>query len=77
MQYGTFLYAIYFIVSFPMYLRIDEDVTAKRWSLSEVALDSFAAGMIVTQHLDFWRMFVGPITQLASSAERSRIPFVG
>lgn len=33
---GSLFYAIYFFVSFPMFIRIDEDPQARRWSLGEV-----------------------------------------
>lgn len=32
---GSLFYAIYFFVSFPMFIRIDED-PGKKWSLGEV-----------------------------------------
>ena len=66
---GSLFYAIYFFVSFPMFYRIDEYHSAKHaskvknmgWTLSEIVLDSLAAGMIVTIILDLWRLFLGPL----------------
>eukprot|EP00871_Galdieria_phlegrea_P005481 jgi/Galph1/5934/GphlegSOOS_G4639.1 len=37
--YGSVFYALYFVVSFPMFFRIDED-PQNRWTLNAVALDS-------------------------------------
>eukprot|EP00878_Enallax_costatus_P017126 GHUV01017981.1.p1 GENE.GHUV01017981.1~~GHUV01017981.1.p1 ORF type:complete len:120 (-),score=14.78 GHUV01017981.1:89-448(-) len=34
---GSLFYAIYFFVSFPMFMRIDEDPAVKRWTLGEVS----------------------------------------
>jgi len=60
---GSVFYALYFIVSFPMFYRIEEDLHngGKKYSLSEIAIDAFAASMIVTCLLDFWRLGVGSI----------------
>mmetsp|Transcript_26971 Transcript_26971/g.46495 ORF Transcript_26971/g.46495 Transcript_26971/m.46495 type:complete len:279 (+) Transcript_26971:62-898(+) len=57
---GSIVYGIYFIVSFPMFYRLDEEV-GDNWSLSKTALDSFACCMIVTCLLDFWRLVIGGI----------------
>ena len=43
-----------------MYLRMDEEV-GSCWSLSRAALDGFACSMLITQALDFWRIWIGPI----------------
>ncbi|KAA8496932.1 Cycloeucalenol cycloisomerase [Porphyridium purpureum] len=76
---GSVFYALYFVVSFPMYLRIDEHELDNRgaagapagspcdeklkpryvlnfFSLGQAVLDSFAAAMMVTMLLDFWRL---------------------
>ncbi|KXZ42322.1 hypothetical protein GPECTOR_162g137 [Gonium pectorale] len=60
---GSLFYAIYFFVSFPMFYRIDEYPQRKgaKWTSSEAALDSLAAGMFVTILLDLWRISVGSI----------------
>lgn len=64
-KYGTVFYALYFVVSFPMFRRLDERFTSsenrKGWDLGRTALDAFACCMIVTMLLDFWRLFIGPI----------------
>jgi cycloeucalenol cycloisomerase len=33
---GSLFYAIYFFVSFPLFMRLDEEPAGKRWSLGEV-----------------------------------------
>jgi len=73
---GSAIYALYFIVSFPMFYRLDEDVTARRMSMGGVALDSFAAAMIVTLLLDFYRLALGPIYSNVSSESTSGVPFI-
>ncbi|KAF6255411.1 cyclopropyl isomerase-like protein [Scenedesmus sp. NREL 46B-D3] len=65
---GSLFYAIYFFVSFPMFMRLDEQVAGRRWSLREVALDALAAGMLVTLLLDFWRITVGGIVDSPAAA---------
>ncbi|XP_040985707.1 cycloeucalenol cycloisomerase-like [Juglans microcarpa x Juglans regia] len=57
---GSLFYAIYFIVSFPMFLRIDEK-PGDSWELPRVAVDALGAAMLVTIILDLWRIFLGPI----------------
>jgi hypothetical protein len=34
---GSLFYAIYFFVSFPMFMRLDEQVAGQRWNLREVS----------------------------------------
>ncbi|KAF6004154.1 Cpi1p [Cyanidiococcus yangmingshanensis] len=75
--FGSAFYGLYFIVSFPMYYRLDEvdEMTrvplkrdekrllsaASRWTLGQVILDALAAAMIVTILLDIWRLAIGGI----------------
>jgi cycloeucalenol cycloisomerase len=70
--YGSVFYGLYFVVSFPMFLRIEE-TPKDRWSLGRVAIDGFAAGMLVTYLLDFWRLALGPIHALKVTPQ---VPFV-
>lgn len=56
---GNGFYALYFVVSFPMYYRMDEDGT--QWTLGRAIVDAFGAAMIVTCLLDFWRLTIGSI----------------
>lgn len=65
---GSLFYAIYFIVSFPMFLRIDEK-PGDPWDLPRVAIDSLGAAMLVTIILDLWRIFLGPIIPVSSSKQ--------
>ncbi|EME28340.1 Cycloeucalenol cycloisomerase [Galdieria sulphuraria] len=69
--FGSVFYAIYFVVSFPMYYRIDED-PQHDWNLTAVVLDSFAAAMIVTVLLDLWRIFIGSL----NGSQFQGIPFI-
>jgi len=43
---GIWFYAIYFLISFPMFFRLDENPKQK-WTLSQTAIDALAAAMIV------------------------------
>lgn len=61
---GSLFYAIYFFVTFPMFYRIEEDPSDKRWTLWQVALDALAAGMLVTIFLDLWRLGLGAIVSI-------------
>jgi cycloeucalenol cycloisomerase len=71
--YGSVFYGLYFITSFPMFLRLDEEEDTC-WSLSRTVLDSFACCMIITTLLDFWRLSLGPIFEGAVVAT---IPLLG
>jgi cycloeucalenol cycloisomerase len=58
---GSAFYGIYFIVSFPMFLMVDEDVmTAKgkknAYSMRRVVWESLGSCMLVTLLLDFVRI---------------------
>lgn len=64
---GSVFYAMYFLVSFPMFKRLDEDPNTP-WSLSQVAVDALGASMLVTIVLDIWRITVGPIVDVPWSA---------
>lgn len=61
---GSLFYAIYFIVSFPMFIRIDEK-PGNKWDLPRVAVDALGAAMLVTILLDLWRIFLGPIVPIS------------
>ncbi|PON77334.1 Cycloeucalenol cycloisomerase [Parasponia andersonii] len=65
---GSLFYAIYFIVSFPMFLRIDEKPGAP-WDLPRVAIDALGAAMLVTIILDLWRIFLGPIVPIQDTKQ--------
>ena len=56
---GSIVYALYFVVGFPMFLLFDEDsAKATTW---DAVRDSCAAAMLVTCLLDFWRLLLGGI----------------
>ncbi|KAJ7945723.1 Cycloeucalenol cycloisomerase [Quillaja saponaria] len=65
---GSLFYAIYFIVSFPMFLRIDEK-PGNPWDLPRVAVDALGAAMLVTIILDLWRIFLGPIVPVPDTKQ--------
>ncbi|GAB2269702.1 Bifunctional protein GlmU [Dionaea muscipula] len=65
---GSLFYAIYFIVSFPMFLRIDEK-PGDEWRLPRVAVDALGAAMLVTIILDLWRIFLGPIISISETKQ--------
>uniref|UniRef100_A0A1D1YJS6 Cycloeucalenol cycloisomerase n=1 Tax=Anthurium amnicola TaxID=1678845 RepID=A0A1D1YJS6_9ARAE len=65
---GSLFYAIYFIVSFPMFLRVDEK-PGDPWDLGRVAVDALGAAMLVTIILDLWRLFLGPIVPAPDSKQ--------
>ena len=57
---GSAFYGIYFLVSFPMFLRVDEDVRADGKGLSKVVAAALPAGAVeamggrMTHHSVFW-----------------------
>mmetsp|Transcript_11811 Transcript_11811/g.29544 ORF Transcript_11811/g.29544 Transcript_11811/m.29544 type:complete len:327 (+) Transcript_11811:108-1088(+) len=55
---GSAFYGIYFIVSFPMYVRLDEDVK-RRHTAFDALIESLASGMAVLFLLDFVRVAMG------------------
>ena len=69
---GSLFYAIYFFVSFPLFYRIEENPLEK-WTIGQCALDSLAAGMLVTMLLDFWKLAIGPI---ASTSFKDGLPWI-
>ncbi|GER46055.1 cyclopropyl isomerase [Striga asiatica] len=75
-KYGSLFYAIYFVISFPMFFRIDEK-PGDWWDLPRVAIDALGAAMLVTIILDLWRVFLGPIIQIADSKQclQPRLPW--
>ncbi|GAV71169.1 LOW QUALITY PROTEIN: hypothetical protein CFOL_v3_14663, partial [Cephalotus follicularis] len=65
---GCLFYAIYFIVSFPMFQRIDEKL-GDRWDLARVSIDALGAAMLVTIMLDLWRIFLGSIVPISDTKQ--------
>ncbi|CAF1676020.1 unnamed protein product [Adineta ricciae] len=73
--YGSMFYGIYFIVSFPMFARLDEE--ANTWNLPQTIIDALACCMIVTQLLDFWRITIGHVTNApAANPVHQSVPFI-
>ena len=61
-SWGSVFYAIYFWVSFPVFLMMDEK-PRQIWTVSDAARDALASGMAVTILLDLWRIaFTGSET---------------
>ncbi|ONK65970.1 uncharacterized protein A4U43_C06F2850 [Asparagus officinalis] len=65
---GSLFYAIYFLVSFPMFARIDEK-DSNSWDLPRITVDALGAAMLVTIILDLWRIFLGPIIPMSESRQ--------
>ena len=57
--HGSWFYALYFIVSFPIVYRLDEHREAERWPLSRVVLEACAVGMITLFFIDLATWYVG------------------
>jgi len=55
---GSAFYGIYFIVSFPMYMRLDESLE-RRHTAFDALIESLASGMAVLFLLDFVRIAMG------------------
>jgi cycloeucalenol cycloisomerase len=66
---GSIFYSLCFVISFPLFKRIDED---SKWSLERVSIESLAAGMLVLCLFDFWRIIIGPL----NNVNVSEIPFI-
>ena len=54
---GSAFYALYFVVSFPMFLRVDE-APRRRFTLFQAAVESLACSMAVLCLLDFVRLYL-------------------
>ena len=65
---GCALYAAYFVVSFPMYARLDEGAGAPArgrpgapWTLGRTVVDALSACMLVTSLLEAVRLALGTV----------------
>lgn len=58
LRWGSLFYALYFLVSFPMFYRLDE-APGERWPLRRVCVEALAAGMLVLFLLDFAAAAIG------------------
>jgi len=61
LRFGSFFYAMYFIVSFPNLYRLDENLEEPPWSLSRVVIEACFVGIVSLTLLDLWAKFIGPI----------------
>lgn len=59
---GAWVYALFFIVSFPVVFRLDETLTQPRWPVSRAFIEACFASMIVLYLLDTWAWVIGPVT---------------
>jgi cycloeucalenol cycloisomerase len=57
--HGSWFYALYFIVSFPIVYRLDERREAERWPLSRVVIEACAVGMVTLLFIDLATWYVG------------------
>jgi cycloeucalenol cycloisomerase len=58
LRWGTWFYACYFVVSFPMVYRLDEE-PGENWPVSRVVIEALAAGMLAFFLLDLVTHVVG------------------
>ncbi|CBL44695.1 conserved hypothetical protein, similar to cyclopropyl sterol isomerase [gamma proteobacterium HdN1] len=58
LAYGSAIYALYFIASFPIFYHLDE-VAEKRWDLLKVSAAGLSASMLTFYLLDFTAAIVG------------------
>jgi len=70
---GSTFYGLYFVIAFPFFARVDENI-GERWILSKTAIDSLAASMIVFILCDFWRLAMGGIGMHGVNLES--VPFL-
>jgi len=61
LRLGSFLYALYFVVSFPNVYRLDEEPGEPRWSLSRTVIEASFVGMTSLLLIDLWTRLFGPI----------------
>ena len=61
LKYGSTLYALYFVVSFPVLYRMDEEISEPRWTLPRCLIEASAVGAISLLLIDLWTAWFGPI----------------
>lgn len=57
--FGSLFYSLYFLVSFPIYYRLDD--TEDRWSLSRVLIEASALGMLSMLLIDMVSHLMNPL----------------
>lgn len=71
LTYGSVFYALFFIVSFPLFFRLDRD-PRRPWLISQVILEAFATMMIIMLLADIWRLWIGNVYQFSA---KSTVPY--
>jgi len=61
LRFGSVFYAMYFLVSFPAFYRLDEHPDQPAWSLGRTVIEASFVAMTSLLFLDLWARFVGPI----------------
>ncbi len=59
LTYGSLYYALYFVVSFPIYYRLDEE--GESWSLQRVFIEASAVGLLSMLLIDLASHFMEPL----------------
>ena len=62
LRYGSFFYALYFVVSFPNVYRLDEDPAQPSWSLSRCVIEAGFVAIASLTLMELWAQLLGPIT---------------
>ena len=62
LRFGTVFYAMYFVVSFPSFFRLDEQPDQPPWSLARTVIEASFVAITSLLLLDLWARFLGPIT---------------
>jgi len=61
LRFGSLFYAMYFLVSFPTFFRLDERPDQPPWSLGRTVIEASFVAITSLLLLDLWARFVGPI----------------
>jgi len=61
LRWGSLFYAMYFVVSFPSFFRLDENPEEPGWTLSRTVIEASCVAITSLLLLDLWARFVGPI----------------
>eukprot|EP00039_Didymoeca_costata_P010650 m.144157 g.144157 ORF g.144157 m.144157 type:complete len:275 (-) comp14911_c0_seq2:2356-3180(-) len=63
---GSAFYSIFFVFSYPMYVELAKN--GQTWSLWHTVVHSMGCAMLIMTTMDFWRLFLGPISPLVNSS---------
>jgi cycloeucalenol cycloisomerase len=61
LAYGSFFYAMYFLVSFPNVFRMDENPDEAKWTIGRTLIEACFVAMISMLLLDLWTLLLGPM----------------